>query len=747
MQYTSDAYRESMKKLARNRSYMKINIGLINQDAQGSAEVEPTGYARYANIQAPIDGEEVTKRYATYEPGYTKADGKKYFLPRDGTIIPYYNAGIVTDGLFDNSVKPSVLIHFRVPDPLDIKGLTIQFGESYPTKIMVETDEKKVEFENDAELFRTEETFDGCTYMRITAEEMLNGRARLRIESLTFGIGIALGDEKIVEANLQSSISPIAESLPAIDFNVTVENLDRYYNVDSDDSAIQYMTTGQQMDVHYGYRLDDGSVEWVKGGTLYLKDWSANDKTAKFSAVDGFAYMDDDYKRGRYYPEGISLYDLAEDVLRDAGIDADNYWIDPHLKKTTVYNPLPVVSHKECLQLIANAGRSVIMQGRDGEIIIKTSYIPDVEIAANQVADYGDIKSVLKEQERYVEYAAYEQNFIRADGAQYFLPRGENYVKTGYVSESISNADGVFESNPIITLTMETAYTFYNLHLFFGSVWPEEFVIRTYNNGALKGIYRSKGVKQQTLVTNRFLDVDKIEIEFTKTKPYNRLHLNRIELGEATDYELTYDDMTSPPDGTKLEKIKEMRVTRTIYTKGTDLKDLTSDKVVLSADQKEFAITFSNAVHNLSARCLIDDNEVDYGTEITEQGTYYCKVRITKPPSEPTEVELQIRGYEYEISTAMSSVRLNNNGVIKTWDNPLVSSEEDATNLAEWVGEYFAGGNEYKINYRGDPVLDGNDLVYLESRAVDKLMVRLEEVTLKYNGSLSGSLTARRRKK
>ena len=190
-----------------------------------------------------------------------------------------------------------------------------------------------------------------------------------------------------------------------------------------------------------------------------------------------------------------------------------------------------------------------------------------------------------------------------------------------------------------------------------------------------------------------------------------------------------------------------MRVTRTIYTKGTDLKDLTSDKVVLSADQKEFAITFSNAVHNLSARCLIDDNEVDYGTEISEQGTYYCKVRITKPPSDPTEVELQIRGYEYEISTAMSSVRLNNNGVIKTWDNPLVSSEEDATNLAEWVGEYFAGGNEYKINYRGDPVLDGNDLVYLESRAVDKLMVRLEEVTLKYNGSLSGSLTARRRKK
>ena len=747
MQYTSDAYRDSMKKLARNRSYMKINIGLINQEAQGNAEVEPTGYTHYANIQAPIDGEEVTKRYATYEPGYTRADGKKYFLPRTETGITYYNAGIVTENLLTEYVKPSVLIHFRVQDPLDIKGLTIQFGESYPTRFMVKTDEKEITFSNDMELFRTEETFDGCTYMCITAEKMLNGKARLRIEKLTFGIGIALGDEKIVEASLQSSISPIAESLPAIDFDVTVENLDGYYNVDRDDSAIQYMSTGQQIDVHYGYRLDDGSIEWIRGGVLYLKEWSANDKTAKFSAVDGFAYMDDEYKKGRYYPEGISLYDLAVDVLRDADIASDRYWIDPHLKKTKVYNPLPIVSHKECLQLIANAGRSVIMQGRDGRIIIKTSYIPDIEISANQVADYGDINSVLKEQERYVEYAAYERNLIKADGAQYFLPREKNYIKTGYVSESISDVTGVFENNPIITLSLETAYTFYNLHMLFGAVWPKEFVIRTYNNGNLNGTYRSKSVKQQTLVTYQFIDVDKIEIEFTKTQPYNRIHLNRIELGEATDYELTYDDMTSPPEGTKLEKIKEMRVTRTIYTKGTELKELSRDKVTIPFAQQEYDITFNNEVHDLSVRCIVDDQEIDYGAEIVEQGTYHCKVRITKPPEKPKEIELQIRGYEYELSTAISAVRLNNNGVIKTWDNPLISSEKDAEDLAEWLGEYYAGGNEYKINYRGDPVLDGNDLMYLESRAVDKLMVRLEEIMLKYNGTLSGTLTARRLKK
>lgn len=70
---------------------------------------------------------------------------------------------------------------------------------------------------------------------------------------------------------------------------------------------------------------------------------------------------------------------------------------------------------------------------------------------------------------------------------------------------------------------------------------------------------------------------------------------------------------------------------------------------------------------------------------------------------------------------------------------------EDAKNLAEWVGAYYKNGNRYELKYRGDPILDYNDLAYLESRYVEKLMVRLEEVGLKYSGAISGTLVARRK--
>lgn len=745
MQYVSTEYRDSMKQLARNKSYMKINIGLINQNAQQNAVVHPEGFTYFSDLKKPLDNESVERKYATLENGYTQADGSKYFLPREHPGVNYYYSGIVTKTLCKEGNYPSIWIKFNTEDPVDIKGLTIQFGESYPVEFTVETDKKNIVMKNDGPLFRTEETFNNATYMRITAIKMFKVNARLRIETLLFGIGIVMDNEKIVSANLKSIISPISERLPAIDFNVTIENMDKYYNVDNADSAIQYMSTGQELEVHYGYTLDNRSVEWVKGGTLYMREWSADDTQAKFQAVDIFEYMQDEYRKGEYRPRGISLYDLAIDVLQDAGIERDKYWVDPHLKNSIVYNPLPVLMHKECLQLIANAGRCVLMQNRDGVIILKTSYVPKVSVAANQVAPYGNVQRIIREGE-YNEYAAFEKGYTQADGKQFFLPRGQSYIESGYVSALISDENGLFDANPVITFSLESAYTFYNMSLIFGSVWPEEFLIRTYNNGQKVSTFRSKEVKKNTIVSYAFIDIDKIEIEFTRASAHNRIHLDKVKFGEATDYEITYDDLKKTPNGTKLEKVKEIRVIKTIYTRGIELKDIITENITLPTTPISYDFTFNHAVHDLAVCCLIDNVEFECGAVIEQSGSYFCKVSINAPPSVDTDVVLTIRGYEYEISTSMVTTKLNNAGSIKTWENPLISSEKDAKNLVEWVGAYYASENEYKLSYRGDPILDPNDLAYLESRIVDDFMIRLEEIELKYSGKMSGTIKARREK-
>ena len=73
--------------------------------------------------------------------------------------------------------------------------------------------------------------------------------------------------------------------------------------------------------------------------------------------------MDSTYYRGQYHPNGMSLYDIAVDVLTDAQVDYRNYWIDPYLKGCSGGNPMPVVMHKGSLQLIANAWQMYPVSG------------------------------------------------------------------------------------------------------------------------------------------------------------------------------------------------------------------------------------------------------------------------------------------------------------------------------------------------------------------------------------------------
>ncbi|MCD8286502.1 MAG: hypothetical protein LUD50_04690 [Clostridia bacterium] len=744
MQYVSTEYKAAMKQTARNKSYMRISLGLINQEAQATAQVEEADFTYFSDTYTPLTTESVEKVYATLEQDFSRVDGSMYFLPREGSSRTLYTNGIVTEQLLGLADEASVMITFNTGDPLDIKGLTLTFGAAYPTLFRIDTDEVSQEYENSSAEFTTEDTFNNTTWMKITALQMVNGISRLRIYNIVFGIGIMIDDDKIVDSSLKSTLSPISEDLPTIDFSVTIENMDHYYNVDNEASAINYMETGQQAVGYYGYTLNDSSVEWVKGFTLWMQEWKADDTTATFGAVDVFTYMQDDYKRGVYHAEGISLYDLAIDVLTDAGKGEDEYWIDPYLKNVIVTNPLPVATHKECLQLIANAGRSILMQSRDGVIMIKSSFEPEISVSANQVAEYGSIEALL-EDEATVEYAAYEQDFSRVNGAMYFMPRSANYLDVGYVSESISGADGTFEEDPVITLTMESAYTFYSLTLLFGSALPVSFVITTYNNGEQRDRFLSKAISAKTIVSYDFIDCDMITIDFTEAAPYNRIHLERVVFGEETDYELTYHELYSSPYGTKLEKVKEMRVTRTIYTNGTELKDLSTDDAVISPDSTEFEVEFSDPVHGLSVRLEEDDEEVDYGAEIAESGSYWCRVVINSPPSTEHTVNLTIQGYEYGVSTVTTAEKLHNAGTIETWENPLISTDEEAQDLLEWVGAYYKVENEYDLTYRGDPILDCNDLVYLESEYAPDLMIRLEEVGLSYNGALSGTLKARRR--
>lgn len=738
MYNVSQAYKESMKNPIRNHSYMKVMLGLINQEAQASAEVEnQTQYTGFSDLQTIFTKNDIGNQYATYEQGFWKADGEKLFIPRDES--DYIKNGLITDGLFSGTV----LIQFSFGyGASDLRGLTIQFGKCYPTEFTVITsDGTEYPYENDSDYFETDQVFENTESITLKIEAMSIPNNRVRIFYVKFGLGLEYDNEWIQSADSSWVLSAINDDLPEVEFSVKLRNDDQRFNVDNPSSEINFLETGQRVSVSQGYELDDGSIEWLQLHTLYVQEWSADDSQATIKTVDRFKYMSDNYYKGQYYEDGITLYDLAVLVLEDAGMEPSEYYIDSYLKKVTVYNPIPDVTHKEALQIIANAGRCIMDYDRYGRIRIYSAFLPDFETTSNGTVYYSDITAIDHETQKNL-YATYAQDYWKADGKMLFVPES-GVQDAGYVSEQISGSDGLFTENPIITRTLEAKYKCFGLRIFFTGNLPKKFIIRTYADGTLNDTVEiTSNIAKNYELSYSFQEFDKMEIEFVETEfPNNRIQIDYISFGAETNYTVEYDDQYTTPTGTQLEKIKQLKTSRKIYTKSNTQEELANDKVVYAGENVLYY--FSDACYGYSVSL---EEESSGSVSIVSSGAYYVEIAFSGV-SVDTEVRFSITGYKYNVSTAYYSVDINNRGSDKQWDNPLISDEEHCKDVCQWLADYYASGVEYQLDYRGDPALDTGDTIFQENKYVDDLKVVIEEIQQSFNGAIRGALRTRRKER
>lgn len=726
MQMVSDAYKRAMKDSFRGRTFVSATVGVVNQEAQKSAEVAQSEKCTYfSDLRKPFENYTAIECYATCEQDYAAVDGTMFFLPRQRRDV-VLNQGIVTEELLGS-------IEICFPKAVDIRGLTLEFGATYPVDFSIVADSGTVTVTgNSSERYITDEIFTGVTYLRIVPESMSNGQGRLHLHGITMGTGIYFDNKRLKSLVKHEYISPIMAELPTIDVTVTVENRNREFDIENVESAVNFLEIGQSVSIRYGLELEDGTTEWLPGGNLVLREWSADDEVMTFTASDRFDDMNGIYQKGRFYSNGISLYDLALDVLADAEVDSRGYWIDPYLKGVLVNNPMPVVTHKEALQLIANAGRCVLYQDSEGVITIKSSFVPEISVNSDDAAYYSRVEDILDGSKK-AEYAVTGQNASTVDGMQGFLPREGEFMNVGYVSESLADAEGNFVTAPFITMLPEAAYKCFGLTLEFGGNQPKEVCFMAYLSGELKEEYLVQISDKTVVISHEFPEFDCLLLKFTKGSPNNRVNLQNLFLGERTDYTLTYGaELTKTPKGIQLSKVKEVQVIRNLYTPEANVKELA--KEIISKDGT-YVFTFGSPVYNLSCNAA--------GAEVTiiEQGCYYAAIEVSGSMG---AFELVVSGKEYAVSQAKVSYGVGDAGQIKEWNNPLISDSDHAVDVAEWLGMYFASDREYELQYRGEPRLAGNDLAYLENRYVTDMMIQIYEHMLNFNGALSGTIKARR---
>lgn len=737
MQKVSKAYKESMKSSLRERAYIMISFGLVNQEAQAKATVDNGSYAYYSN-KDNIFGEHIDDTvYATLEEEFTKVDGSMFFLPRATEGGRYYDTGIVSDKLISEA-RCEVIISLNTI-ATDFKGLTINFGENYPVDFdIVGSTGQTIEFRgNTKSKWSTEEVLENTTYIKLVFYKMKNPQSRLRIYSIMFGYGLVYYNDSVMSSALDSYVSPIGADVPQFDFSVTLKNYDHYFNVDNPNSAINYLETGQEMDIMYGYQTPGSdTIEWIQGNHLWCSEWESDDNTATIRCQDIFRNMDGEYVKGLYSAAGKSYYALAEEILKDAGIS--EYYIDPRLKKLYSNNPIPRVKYKEALQIIANACRCVLTQSRDGKVQIKSNFMPSASIVTNGEETYSNAANVLTDTPK-VEYATLAGNYTPTDGTMFFLPRnGKAALTTGYVSKEISGANGTFTKNPVVTITMEAIRAYYGLKLVFGTALPAAFTIRTYKGGEPVNEYpvEKDEINTTSIILRDFDDFDVMKIEFTKTaEPYNRIVLNYFSLSDVVDFTMNRRDMTSSPKAIKQELIKEVIVPCYTYQENNREENLVYEDIDVVAGEVE-----TYYIQDPSYGYKVKLDEVEGKATVVAWSNYFVTIKFNVTGS----FKLEVQGYRYKIVEKYATVSLNARGKTVKWKNPLISNTTMANELAAWLADYYTAGIEYEYDTRGNPELDATDIVYQENEFHDGMRVNIYRHTVNFKQAFSGRVTARR---
>lgn len=665
----SNAYKSAMQKKIRDRAYISITLGVVNGDAQNTAYFDGN-YAYWGNKVLPFRNDAEYTEYATLEQNYMRVDGQMYFLPRETSgLYQLRNAPLTTQNIMET-------VKVTFPQEYSIKGLTIDFGKYYPTSFKIVTDEKELTYTNSKHDFSTTDVIGNTTNIQIIPMSMVGGNKRLRVEKIVMGVGLTYRNNDVSTASFEEFVNGISAEIPYRKLSVTILDKNNVYNVDDDNSFINFLETGQKMELSYGMVLSDETVEWHKKATMLLTDWNSKKNQMSFTANDVLSTLEDNYTIGNKIYDRTA-YAEAISILKDAGFEPDEYFVDDCLRDVSLHNPMPEAPHKECLQLLCNASRCILFVDSDGRVNIKANFAnvidpADMQVTSNGTAWWGNATNVLYGNNNV--YAELTRSFMRVDGSQFFLPRntGTAIEQTGYVTSNVSDENGLFSENPVLTLKLPAAYTYYGLYISFQGNPPKEMKVSTYNGDTLLKTFKYDDLKEKSLLNDEFENFDSIRFEITKAYHKNRVLIDKISFGDLSDYELKKDSMTENPYGYAERKTKEVFVK--IYT-------------------------FQNGEDNTPQ--VVEDN-------------VYLKKSI------------------------------NNSGEIRYCENQLISTEDHARIVAEWLGNYYANNISYDVQYRGDPVLEAADIIFMESDIVNSLQVEVETHKLNFNGAFNGSLQLRR---
>lgn len=424
MQKVSQAWKDNQNELLVSESFLELSLKLTDPDAYEDATAEHNGSVYFAD-EADYVVSEVDKNidpHATLERNLWVLDGSREILPVNDYGENGYIGDIICGTSRTFSKNPIISLNFSKVFTNLITGLSIvwsnTFGE-YATDFIVTAYNNNdvvatTTVTNNTEVQMTVKV-DIVNYNKITIEILkwsLPYR-RARVTAIQIGADLIYTKSDIITYSHSQDVDPISATLPKSEISFSINNVDDWFNPHNLAGLSKYLIERQEVKVRYGFKLAD-DIEWIDSGTFYISEWDApqNGLSADFTARDLLEFMSGTYYYGTYAPNGQSLYALAEKVLIDAKLPLDEsgsvkWVIDQKLKNIYTVAPLPIDTHANCLQMIANAGECVIFQDRNGLLHIETLAKVETDYSINLFNSYSKSDITLSKPLQQVDVPCY----------------------------------------------------------------------------------------------------------------------------------------------------------------------------------------------------------------------------------------------------------------------------------------------------------------------------------------------------
>ena len=365
---------------SRNPSYVRIVFGITDPDAPNLSTITDNGHLSYSTTESVGLGLSVPVSYQTLENNRFVLDGKNPLPDCENPVYQGYIGNEISKESKIYTTNPTLTILFS--DYVQFPGLTFQFDESineHPMnfKITAYKDDVLVyekEHHPDSAYWSLEEQIPVCTKLELVWSKSNTAYRRARLGSLIFGLVNRLENSEITNCTSTKEIDLLSSKIPKQSFDFTLIDTKRRYDPENPSGLWEYLESRQPVTYYYGYELSDGGIEWIPWGMSYSTGDFEVTKQGMVSEVSikcvGLAdHLTDVYDEGTYSNTGKSLYTLATEVMEFAGYQ-NTIELDNALKTIYTHNPMPSQKIRECLQLIANAGRCIMSHSRGGNIQI-----------------------------------------------------------------------------------------------------------------------------------------------------------------------------------------------------------------------------------------------------------------------------------------------------------------------------------------------------------------------------------------